>query len=290
MSENLPELPEPKSQPEPEPESQPEPEPEPEAQTKPEETADKAVRRGRIAAVAGAVLLAAAVLGGTGYTVVTVRDADRDPGAPAWAEEKAERAGTERKAPAPGLAGMLVPYGTDDWDRGPDQGEFGEDIALDGERAAALRKERLNSLPSSARRDLEKEIDRQNTKGLAMRSFQKAEDSSWASPDDSLTVSIELVQLADRSAVRDIARAQTSIVEALDILRKGPKIEGHENAQCFLPPKDDEAKLESMYCTAYVGDVLVTAKADGGAPLETKEAAMLLRAQLDRIAEPGAAV
>ncbi|MFD5755098.1 hypothetical protein ACFWIZ_07555, partial [Streptomyces sp. NPDC127044] len=38
----------------------------------------KPLRRGRIAAVAGSVLLVAAVLGGAGYTVVTVQDADRD--------------------------------------------------------------------------------------------------------------------------------------------------------------------------------------------------------------------
>lgn len=289
MSENPTELPKPQQ--EPQQEQEPETESKAEPETGPEAEAKKPVRRGRIAAVAGAVLLAAVVLGGTGYTVVTVRDADRDPGAPAWAKEKATSADAEKKAaPVSALAGMLVPYGTDDWSRGPDKGEFGEDVALSGERAAALRKERLNSLPGSVRRGLEKEIDRQNTKGLAMRSYQKIDDSSWIDGDETLAMSIELVQLADRSAVREIARVQTAFVEALDFLRKGPKVEGHENARCFLPPKDDEAELESMYCTAYVGDVLVTATADGVAPLATKEAAMLLRAQLDRISEPGAAV
>ncbi|WP_406726725.1 hypothetical protein WJ438_21795 [Streptomyces sp. GD-15H] len=255
------------------------------------EPAKKPVRSGRIAAVTGAVLLAVAVLGGTGYTVVTVQNADRDPGAPVWTFEKTKSAeSTGRGTSASGLAGMLVPYGTDGWDRGPDRGEFGEDAALGGERAAALRKERLKGLPRSTRKELEKAIDRQHTKGLAMRSYQTKDDFVRGSAEGTLTMSIELVQLEDRSAVRDISRVQSSFVEALDVLRAGPKIKGHKNAKCFLPPKDDKADLETMYCTAYVGDVLVTATADGVAPLGTKEAAVLLRAQLDRIAEPGAAV
>jgi hypothetical protein len=45
-----------------------------------------------------------------------------------------------------------------------------------------------------------------------------------------------------------------------------------------------------MFCSAYQGDILISATADGVKSLDTKSIAMLLAEQLDRIAEPGEAV
>ncbi|MFF3144854.1 hypothetical protein ACFVRU_24825, partial [Streptomyces sp. NPDC057927] len=125
----------------------------------------KPLRRGRIAAVAGSVLLVAAVLGGAGYTVVTVQDADRDPGAPSWTFPVPAPNDAKTAKTASGLAAMLVPYGTEGSSRGPDIGEFGSDASLSGPEATALRKEALRDLPRSQRRELEKRIDKQRTKG-----------------------------------------------------------------------------------------------------------------------------
>ncbi|WP_234439765.1 hypothetical protein [Streptomyces bicolor] len=257
----------------------------------PVEPAKKPLRRGRIAAVAGSVLLVGALVAGVGYTVVTVRDADRGAGAPVW-EFPAEKAGDEKEPTASGLAGMLVPYGTDGWVRGPDLREFGSDAQLSGAQAMALQKESLRDLPRSQRRQLEKWMDKQRITGIAMRSYFNGNGSNLSeeAARGIYNVSIVLSQMESQAAVRDLSTLQNGFLGALDILRDGPAIKGHKEAKCFLPPKDAEEPLDTMYCSAYVGDVLVTATAEGVKPLDTKGAAMLLKTQLDRIAEPGEAV
>ncbi|MFF3582311.1 hypothetical protein [Streptomyces mirabilis] len=252
----------------------------------------KPLRRGRVAAVAGSVLLVAAVLGGAGYTVVTVQDADRDPGAPSWTFPVPAPNDAKTAKTASGLAGMLVPYGTEGWSRGPDIGEFGSDASLSGPEATALRKEALRDLPRSQRRELEKRIDKQRTKGIAMRSYLSTSSglSSTLYADSGFTMSVALAQIEDKAAVKGMSTFQNEFFDALKIFRKGPEIKGHKNAKCFLPPKDKDEKLDMMVCSAYQGDVLVSATAYGAKPLNTKGVAMLLREQLDRIAEPGEAV
>ncbi|WP_367326218.1 hypothetical protein [Streptomyces sp. HUAS ZL42] len=249
---------------------------------------EKPRRRGCIAAVAGSVVLVGALVAGVGYTVVTVNGADRDAGAPVWKFPKA-KAEDAKTAPATGLAGMLVPYGTDGWTPGPDLAEFGSDTRLSGAQATALQKEALRDLPRSQRKRLEKQIDKQRVKGMAMRSYFSGEARSYGN-EGIYTVSIVLSQMDNKAAVRDIATFQHEFLDALDVFRKGPAVKGHKNAKCFLPPKDDDADLDTMFCSAYQGDVLVTATADGIKPLDTDGVAMLLATQLDRIAEPGEAV
>ena len=272
-------------------ESVQEPAPEP-AAPEPVAPAEKPRRRGRIAAVAGSVLLVAAVVGGAGYTVVTVQDADRDPGAPSWTFPVPAPNDTKTAKAPSGLAAMLVPYGTQGWSRGPDMGEFGSDASLSGAEATALRKEALRDLPRSQRRDLEKRIDEQHTKGIAMRSYLSTSSgiNSTLYANGAFTMSVELAQIEDKAAVKGMSTFQNEFLDALKIFREGPEIKGHKNAKCFLPTKDKDEKLDMMVCSAYQGDVLVSATAYGAKPLDTKGVAMLLREQLDRIAEPGEAV
>ncbi|MEU1517918.1 hypothetical protein ABZ490_38205 [Streptomyces sp. NPDC005811] len=259
----------------------------------PADPAERRRRRNRAVAVAGCLVLAGALVAGVGFTVVTVRDADRDAGAPVWkfpketpASEQPERPG----AGGTGLAAMLVPYGTEGFTRGPDIGEFGADAQLSGERAAALRKEALKDLPRSQRKRLEQRIDKQRIKGMAMRSYLSEETSALDVNEGVYSVSITLSQMDNKAAVRDIATFQGEFLDALDIFRKGPEIKGHKNAKCFLPPKDADSDLEGMFCSAYVGEVLVSLNAEAVKPLDTKGVALLLREQLDRIAEPGESV
>lgn len=252
-------------------------------------TGKNAVLRRRIAAVAGSLSLVGAVVAGVGFTVVTVGDADRDAGAPVWEFPKGA-VEEEKAATAQGLAGLFVPYGTDGWTRGPDLGEYGSDARLSGAQAAALRKKPLSDLPRTQRRQLEKEIDRQRLTGMAMRSYLNSEASAYDKDEETYTVSIELAQMESKAAVKDISTFQRELLDDLEIFREGPEIKGHKNAACFLPPKDADTELDTMYCSAYQGDVLVTATADGAAPLDTKGVARLLREQLDRIADPGEAV
>ncbi|MFD0315869.1 hypothetical protein [Streptomyces flavalbus] len=240
----------------------------------------------RIAAVVAAVLVVGAVVAGTGYTVVTVRDADRDAGAPVWRFPKTTA--DKAEARASGLADMLVPFDDTEWARGPDIGHFGSDASLNGDRALELRKESLRDLPRSERRELERHLERQEIQGLAMRSYQR---TPWGvtDRDHAVTVSVELVRM-DRRAARSGAATVREFVDVLDVFRKGPEIKGHKDAYCYLPPKEADVELDAMFCTAVQGDVLVTATAYGVKPLDTEAVAELLREQLDRVDGPGEAV
>ncbi|MFF4031885.1 hypothetical protein ACFYZ2_19445 [Streptomyces sviceus] len=252
--------------------------------------AEKPVRRGRIAAVIGSAVLAVAVVAGVGYTVITVNGADRDAGAPVWTFPKGG-ADKEKAAAAKGLASMLVPYGADGWSRGPDIGEYGYDAQLSGAEATALRKESLTGLPRSQRKALEKQIDKQRLRGIAMRSYLSTDELSSVYTDKASTVTIELAQLDNKAAVRGITEYQNEFLDALgDVLREGPRIEGHKDARCFLLPTNKDEKLDSMYCGAQQGNVLVALTADSPKPMQQTGIAMLLREQLDRIAEPGESV
>ncbi|MFJ3800132.1 hypothetical protein ACIPSJ_28100 [Streptomyces sp. NPDC090088] len=241
--------------------------------------------RRRIAALAATGVLIVAVLAGGGYTVVTVRDADRDAGAPSWSLPKASK--EAKAAAATGLRGMLLPYDGDTYLRGPDMAEFGSDVALSGREATLLRKESVKDLPRSQRRELERQIDRNPVKGMAMRSYV----STDVTPGDQFTMEFVLARMGNARAVRSIAGVQKEFFDALKVFRKGPEIEGFKDSTaCFLPPADSDEKLDMMFCSGYVGDVLVTATATAAKPLDKKGAAEMLRAQLDRIKEPGAAV
>ncbi|MFJ3304418.1 hypothetical protein ACIPSA_15080 [Streptomyces sp. NPDC086549] len=275
--------------------SQPAPEQPAPEQPAPEKAAPEkpARNRRRAAAVAGTAVLLAAVVAGAGYTVVTVNGADRDAGAPDWSFPKTGGdKNKEKAAEATGLQGMLLPYGTEGFGRGPDLGEFGSDVRLSGGRATAMRKESIKDLPRSQRQELERLIDKQDIKGMAMRSYLSTENAvdSTAYSAHAYTVDIVLSQMGNRRTVRSIAAVQQEFFDAMKIFRKGPEIEGHKNAVCFLPPTDSHEKLDMMVCSAYVGDVLVSATATGGKPLDKKGVALFLREQLDRIKDPGEAV
>ncbi|GAA3843481.1 hypothetical protein GCM10022403_089310 [Streptomyces coacervatus] len=262
----------------------------PDAPVEPAVPPGKPLRRGRIAVVAGSVLLAGAVVAGVGYTVVTVNGADRDAGAPVYKFPKDDRAEKAKPASAKGLAGTLVPYGADGWSRGPDMGEFGSDAELSGAEATALRKEPFKSLPRTQRKRLEEQIDKERIKGMAMRSYVSTDETSAVYTDKASVVSIELAQMDNRAAVRRVSQNEKQFLGALGLFRAGPAIEGHKNAGCFLSRAFKGEKLDWMFCTAYQGDVLVTVTANSARPMEAKGIGMLLKEQLDRIAEPGEAV
>lgn len=256
----------------------------------PEETRAAPGRRkrpGRIATVAGSLVLAAALVAGVGYTVMTVRDADRQAGAPVWRfpDKPADK---KAKAAPKGLAALLVPYDSDTWSPGPDLGEYGADVQLGGAQATALRKEALRGLPRSQRQRLEKQIDRQRIKGLAMRSYLNV-GKSQADALLASTVRVQLAQMGNQVAVRELATFQSEFFDALDVFRGGPAVKGHKNAKCFLSPKDADEQLDYMFCSASAGDVLVTVSAEGVKPLDAKAVAALLAEQLDRIAGQGEA-
>ncbi|MFC5217943.1 hypothetical protein [Streptomyces coerulescens] len=250
-------------------------------------------RAGRIAAVAGTVLLLGAVVAGAGYTVVTVQDAERDPGLPTWKFPEPAAAGKKADGKADGAAsglrGLLLPYDEKGYTRGPDLGEFGSDAELSGRQASELRKESLKGLPRSERRQLEKELDKKPIEGMVMRSYYNA-DSYSIYHEQAFFVSVVLARMESRDAAKDVATSQNEFVSALGLFRKGPKLGDHKNAKCFLTPKEVDEDFDRVYCTAYSGDVLISVTASGVRPVDKNSIGMFVTAQLDRIDDPGKAV
>ncbi|MFJ9347080.1 hypothetical protein [Streptomyces sp. NPDC101237] len=239
--------------------------------------------RRRIAVVGGVGVLVVAMLAGITCTAVAVQGADRDAGAPVWRLPKAAEA--TKPAGDSGLQGMLLPYSTLH-QRGPDMAQFGSDVALSGEQAALLRKESIKDLPRLQRQRMERQIDRNPVKGMAMRSYM-----NYGTGGTEYTVEIDLAQMGNQRTVRSVAALQNEFLDTLKVLRKGPEIKGYkDSASCFLPVADSAEKLDMMFCTGYVGDVLITATAIAGKPLDKDNAASMLRAQFDRIKQPGASV
>ncbi|MFJ9560227.1 hypothetical protein ACIRQQ_09320 [Streptomyces fuscichromogenes] len=249
--------------------------------------------RRRIARIAGVGVLLVAIVAGIAGTAVSVNGADRDSGAPSWDLPRAVKGkAKESAAGGTGLQALLLPFGTDGFGRGPDIGQFGSDARLSGSEAGDLRKESIKDLPRSQRQELARLIDKQQTKGMAMRSYLSTEEATNSTlyAARAYTVSIVLSQLGDQRTVRNVATAQQEFFDALKIFRKGPEVKGHKDVACFLPPADPDEKLDTMVCSAYVGDVLVNATASGAKPLDQKGVALLLGEQLDRIKNPGVAV
>ncbi|MFC9158850.1 hypothetical protein ACFTT0_28145 [Streptomyces bauhiniae] len=240
----------------------------------------------RTTRVVGAAL-ALVTLAAVGCTAVVVHGADRSPGAPAW---RLPQAAKEKKAPEKqsGLRALLLPFGEERYVRGPEVAQFGSDTELTGRQTSDLLRQSLRSLPRSQRLQLERQYEKNPVKGMAVRSYTS---TAWAG-EDSHAFTVEMVlSRSDRSTLRARNRSQQQFIDTMKIFRKGPAIKGHEDhAACFLPPAVDGDKLDSMSCSGYVGDIGVTAWIEGTAPLDLKGAADMMRAQFDRIKEPGEAV
>lgn len=245
--------------------------------------AEKPARRGRTRLILGSALLAAVVLAGVGYTVVTVRGAEHDPGAARWKFPKPVASASEKPA-AGTLRAFFVPYGTYGFRPGPDLESYGHDVEFNERQAAAVRAQQLKDKPRKYRDAVEKH----KLKGMAMRTYLSAETDD--DDDSSFMVQVGLSRFADRSTVKlvgDVYRAMA----ASDAFGKGPVIKGHKNVTC-LATSDDKKKdtLGAVQCTAGVGDLVVSFIATGTDPLDTKGIAAFVAKQLDRIGDAGRAV
>ncbi|WP_327355163.1 hypothetical protein [Streptomyces sp. NBC_01304] len=255
------------------------------AEGSPETSAPRRPRRALTLALT-TVLALAALGSGIGYTVVKVDDADRTAPTKAWKKPKDAKPGkdasrwTAEGRTDTALAKRLLPV-PGQYELGPDIDEYGNDVVLSGREAEAVLKETGRGLSATERRSHRKAIDRLRIEGIGMRSYQ-------GEYGDTFVAEITLAQMKNGKALRELTEFQGELADAFrGYLRKGPKIEGHKNAQCFLPPKDSKNKLDQMFCTAHVDNVLVSFTAYGAKPFDTEEAAVLLRDQLDHIDAPG---
>ncbi|MGC4997749.1 hypothetical protein [Streptomyces sp. DT195] len=245
-----------------------------------------AARSRRISVVVGAAL-ALATLAGIGCTAVVVHGAEHSPGAPAWRLPEAAKEKPAREKQS-GLRALLLPFDEERYVRGPDLDRFGSDTELTGRQTYDLLRQSLRDLPRSQRLRLERQYEKNPVKGMAVRSYAS---TSWAGGNSgAFTVEMVLAR-ADQKNLRSRDRSQKELLDTMKVFRKGPAIKGHEDhATCFLPPAVKGEKIEAMSCSGYVGDIGVTALVEGVAPLDRKGAADMIRAQFDRIQEPGEAV
>ncbi|MET9515313.1 hypothetical protein [Streptomyces sp. NPDC002994] len=233
------------------------------------------------------VLALGTIGAGVSFTVAEVSAADRTAPTREWASSgnPADDSAKSPKAPRKTggkLAQRLLPV-PDGYTPGPDIGEYGNDAELGERQAVALMQESAAALPRDLRKERLRSIDRMRVQGFAMRSY--------ASDDSELVVEAQLVQMKP-GAARDRIRGFTAMVDAFDVLRKGPKIKGHKNARCYVAPKPPAGesggeRLGAMFCLAYEDDLFISTTSYGKQPLYAESAAELLRKQLDLVASPG---
>jgi hypothetical protein len=125
---------------------------------------------------------------------------------------------------------------------------------------------------------------------MALRSYVGPAGDSSEPGAEEFTVQIVLARVADRRTAHSVAAAQRLLLDSAETVRKGPAVKGHEDAACFLPPKDVVEGLDGMLCVGSVGDVVLTATAAGPESLDRQEVADMVTAQFDRIKDPGKAV
>ncbi|MFD7900355.1 hypothetical protein [Streptomyces sp. NPDC059743] len=234
----------------------------------------------RLGTVLPAVLVLGAIGGGTAFIKTTVDGADRTARTALWREPDNEPHPNPDPAEhfADGrtdtdLSRKLLPV-PEDYRLGPDIAEHGNDVSLTAKEAEAMFKSVGEGLPAEFRRALNKEIDKMGVKGMAARSY------SAFSHD--LVVQVFLMRMTDRAAVHRWYETKSDRPGA----RKGPAVEGHKEARCFLAP-DKDSGLTAMECVAYDGELAVDVVALGTEPFDSSAVAELTKDQLGHIASPG---
>jgi hypothetical protein len=266
--------------------------PEPEAPAVPVIPAPAKKSRKPLALGLAGALVAVAAGGGIGYAVLRHRnEADDKAKAQPWKAPKPTKTGSygaQSGGSHYGKLGKLLLPVPDDYVPGPDVAEYGNDVELSGKQATALMKDAYRGLSKKERRSAEKSIDRLYIQGIGMRTYSAYGYSGDG--EEGLSIEIRIVQMKNKKAASSATEFYTAFAKATGLFRKGPKIAGHPKAGCFLPPKDTGVHLDSMYCQATEGDLLITLNATGTTPFAKDTAADLLKKQLDRVQDPGEAV
>ncbi|MFI9106299.1 hypothetical protein ACIGXA_37925 [Streptomyces fildesensis] len=249
-----------------------------------EAEASPAPRKRRALALGiAAALIAVAAGGGIGYAVLQHDDAaDDKTSAVPWkapVPAKTGEFGAKSGGSHYGRLGKLLLPLPDTYEPGPDVGEFGNDVELDGKQAATMMKSSVSELSKKNRRAVEKSIDDLHLQGAGMRTYS-ADGGDYV-------IEIQIVQVTNKQAAAERNQFFNEFTKALGVFRNGPKITGHDKARCVLPPTEPGEKLDAMICQATEGDLLVTMTLTGTVPLHKTEAADLLKQQLDRIQDPG---
>ncbi|WP_199549941.1 hypothetical protein [Streptomyces sp. N35] len=236
----------------------------------------------RIAAVVLPVVLVLGALGGAAFHVnSTVDKADTTVKTESWAENAATggadpAGGAHKGRHDNALSKLLLPV-PGGFVLGPDLDENGNDSHQTGKQATAQLKASGKGLTGKARRDWEKRVDKFGVQGTAGRSYSGS----------NLLAEVTVSTMKDRKALREMHTFSTGLFDDLPGVTKGPKIEGHAGTKCFLSKSEEKDGIDSMFCSAYEKDVLVSFALSGGRPLNKSDAADFVKKQLDHIDSPG---
>ncbi|MGW7346954.1 hypothetical protein [Streptomyces sp. NPDC054854] len=228
-------------------------------------------------------VLSLAVLVGSGvWASATVEDADRSAPTAYWAAAGAE----PQKAPEPpsvpdnAVSAKLLPVPAS-YELGPDLGVEGNDFVVSGDKAVEGFEEIRKGLSTSERKKRDEMLAELDLKGQAGRTYTK-----WAG---NLVVEVRVMQ-ADPKAVNSFAGASKTFLEIVGDKREAPKVDGYPDAKCALLAVGEEKneKIESMYCVAVEGDVMVDFRAYGPkSGFYTTDAVDFLKRQLNHLKSPG---
>ncbi|MCY0945997.1 hypothetical protein [Streptomyces antarcticus] len=237
----------------------------------------------RKTAVLVAAGLAVAVLAGGGvWAVSAVADADRTAPTAYWVPigEKVQKAEEPAPVPANALSGKLLPVPSG-FTPGPDLAGDGNNFFVSGEKAVEGFKEARDGLSSTERKKRDDMLAGLKLKGLAGRSYTKG--SGY------LVAEVRLMQ-ADPQAVGGFSEVTKKLMELSGADRGAPKVDGHPDAKCWVLPVGEEKKekIDSLYCVAVEGDVMVNFRAFGPKPeFSATEAVGFLKNQLNHLKSPG---
>lgn len=242
------------------------------------------------AARAAAAVVAAALLGvGIGFGVLQVRYDDEPvaaaaPAAPSAGATGATGAGPSYGAKANGthfgsMRDLLVPLPAG-YRPGPDSGAYGNDTELSEAQRKAWVEDEVRGLPSKLQDALRKDWQQYPLKGGGVRSFT-------ANDSDAVTATVWLLQYHQEAVKADDAWV-SALGSDTGLFRLGPQVPGHSEAHCYLPALDPGAEIDSMHCSAAVGDLRVVFNSEGVVPLPKDRLVTLFAQQLDRLALPGA--
>ncbi|MDY0811202.1 hypothetical protein [Kitasatospora purpeofusca] len=178
------------------------------------------------------------------------------------------------------LRDLLLPA-TGDYGLGPDDGSYGNDTELTGEKLKAGLDDDLVAVPKAQQDKLRQYWESLHVRAIGVRTYKNRLNS--------LVVGIKLHQF-NQQEVQKTNEYTAVFTGDTGLFRTGPAVPGHPEAHCYLMPAAPSAPIDRMECSAAEGDLLVVLNAEGVAPLPKDAIVTLLTRQLDRLARPGASV
>ncbi|MGW9303558.1 hypothetical protein ACWHA3_22420 [Streptomyces cyaneofuscatus] len=269
----------------------------PSAASEPPAVSETAAGKGRRAVLTALpiVLVLAAVGGAAAYTVRAVDGADRTVTTVVWDGRGAKpgadpAAAADRGRTDTELSRLLMPV-PEGYRLGPDIGDLGNDSETSGEKATVVLKDTGRGLAGKERRELDALIDKLRFEGIAHRSYTRGVSVPYTRGGfDDLVLTVRVAKMGDERMVRTVHERRKAMLDSFGVLRKGPKIDGHQNVTCYRMPQDAEDPLDSIACYAYKGGISVTFDAEGPKPFSASTVAGLVKDQLDHIKSPGESI